>query len=264
MKTSNRYQAATIALLFSACVLAGCGGSRVLKEPKPIVSTHSLATASDQQVSATLNWVVVRDGEGTWAKNTYWDEYLLRISNRSDQPIRLTELVVVDSLNSRIMAQTGRKDLVKGSKNTSRRYRKSGTKISAGPGRGTLGVVGATAAGGVVGAALGAGTLAGATGGALVIGGLVLVPVLAVGGIVRGVNNGAVNTQIEQRQTVFPLDVSSGGEVMLDVFFPLAPSPGTVELAYSDASGEHVVVIDTSVALDGLHIVSSADGSRSD
>jgi hypothetical protein len=127
-----------------------------------------------------------------------------------------------------------------------------------------MGVVGATAAGGAVGAMMGAGTIAGATGGAVVIGGLVLAPVLAVGGIVRGVNNSAVNTQIEQRQTLLPIDVSSGGEAMLDVFFPLAPSPGMVELSYSDASGEHVVVIDTGVALNGLHIVSSAEVSNSD
>ena len=80
----------------------------------------------------------------------------------------------------------------------------------------------------------------------------------------RGVRNSAVNKQIEQRQTTLPLEVAAGGEIALDVFFPLAPSPGMVELSYSDASGEHVVVIDTGVALNGLHIVSSAEVSNSD
>jgi hypothetical protein len=259
MKTPGRFQGAKIACLVVACALAGCGGSRVLKEPKPIVITQSLATASDQHVSATLDWVVVRDGDGTWAKNSYWDEYLLRISNKSGQPIRLTGLIVVDSLNWRIEAQTSRKQLVRGSKNTSRRYKESGIKISAGPGRGTMGVAAATAAGSMIGAGLGAGTIAGATGGAVVVGGLVLAPLLAVGGIVRGVNNSAVDTQIEQRQTMLPLEVTPGGDVLLDVFFPLAPSPGTVELAYADPFGEHVVLIDTGVALHGLHVESSAE-----
>jgi hypothetical protein len=89
------------------------------------------------------------------------------------------------------------------------------------------------------------------------VGAVVLAPVLIVGGIVRGARHRAVNTQIEQRQTLLPLDVPAGSELMLDVFFPLAPSPGTVELAYSNATGEHVIVIDTSAALNGLHIESS-------
>ena len=134
------------------------------------------------------------------------------------------------------------------------------TSLCAGSGRGTLGVAAVTAAGAGAGAVLGAGTLAGAAGGAAVMGAVVLAPVLAVGSVVRGVNHSAVNTQIEQRQTLLPLDVPAGDEQMLDVFFPLAPSPRTVELAYSDATGEHVIVIDTSAALNGLHIESSYNG----
>ncbi len=34
---------------------------------------------------------------------------------------------------------------------------------------------------------------------------VLLVPVLAVGGIVRGVNNSKVNNQIETRQTLLPV-----------------------------------------------------------
>ena len=246
-------------VLLLLVALAGCGGSKVLKEPEPFVVTQSLTTASDQYLSATLDWVIVRDGPGTWAKNAYWDEYLLTISNQSDLPIQLTNIIVVDSLNTRIAAQSGRKQLVKESKKTAKRYKDSGIKVRADAGRGTMGVAIATAGGVAVGAAAGAGTIAGAAGGAAVIGAVVLAPVLAVGSIVRGVNQSAVNKQIEQRQTLLSLDVPAGEELMLDVFFPLAPSPGTVELAYSDVTGEHIIVIDTSAALDGLHLESSVD-----
>jgi hypothetical protein len=91
------------------------------------------------------------------------------------------------------------------------------------------------------------------------VGALVLAPVLAVGSIVRGVNHSKVNTQIEQRQTLLPLDVPAGDELMLDLFFPLAPSPGSIELAYSDTTGEHVIVVDTRAVLSGLHIESSVE-----
>ena len=241
-------------------MLSGCGGTKVLKESQPIQTTRPLATVSDQQVTAILDWVIVRDGPGTWAKNADWDEYLLRVSNLSDQPIQVTRVIVVDSLNTRIESQPGRKQLVKGSKKTARRYKESGIKVKAGRGAGTMIVAGAamTAIGvGAVYSAVGAGIMSGATVGAgttTAVSGLMLLgPALAVGGIVRGVNNSAVNNQIEQRQTVLPLEVSASEELTLDVFFPLAPSPGMVEVRYSNANGENTLIIDTSSALDGLH-----------
>jgi hypothetical protein len=103
------------------------------------------------------------------------------------------------------------------------------------------------------GAAAGAGGAGAAAGGLLLLG-----PALAVGGVVRGVNNSAVNRRIERRQTVFPVQLSTGEELALDVFFPLAPSPQRVELAYSDETGEHRLMIDTRSALDGLHIDTAA------
>ncbi len=240
--------------------LSGCGGTKVLKESQPIESTQPLATVSDQRVTATLDWVIVRDGPGTWARNANWDEYLLRVSNQSDQPIRVTELIVVDSLNTRIESQPGLKQLVKGSKKTARRYKKSGIKVRAGSGTKGMLIAGATGVGAAWGyASVGSGAFVGAGVGAAAGAVYVLVPALVVGGIVRKSNNFAVNTQIEQRQTIMPLEVLAGDELMLDVFFPLAPSPVTVELAYSDTTGEHVIVIDTSAALNGLHIESSVE-----
>lgn len=242
-------------VLLFLVALIGCGGTKVLKEAQPIEIDQALATVSDQHVTATLDWVIVRDGPGTWARNANWDEYLLRVSNQSDQPIQVTELIVVDSLNTRIESRPGRKQLVKGSKETARRYKESGIKVHAGSGTRKMLVAGAAAGGAAAGAAAGAGTaFVGAGVGAAVGAAIVLVPALAIGGIVRGVNNRAVNDQIEQRQTILPFEVPAGDELMLDVFFPLAPSPGTVDLVYSDAAGEHVIFIDTSAALSGLHI----------
>ena len=250
-----------IALLLGTGLLAGCGGTKVLKEPQPMEPMQPLAATSDKSVTATLDWVIVRDGPGTWARNADWDEYQLRVSNQSDQPIKITEVFVVDSLDTRIESQSRRKSLVKGSKKTARRYKKSGIKVKAGAGAGTMLVAGAavTAVGvstayGVANAAILSGsTTAGSAG--VVVGGLMLLgPALAVGGIVRGVNNGAVNTRIEERQTLLPLEVSTSEELSLNVFFPIAPSPGAIELSYTDATGEHSLVIDTNAALDGLHI----------
>jgi hypothetical protein len=261
MNQQNVAYGSIIALLLGACLLAGCGGTKVLKEPQPVETTQPLAATSNEGVTATLDWVIVRDGPGTWARNADWDEYQLRVSNQSDQPITITEVFVVDSLNTRIESQSRRKSLVKGSKKTARRYKKSGIKVKAGSGAGTMLVAGAAvtvvgvgaASAAATGAILSGSTTAGSAG--AVAGGLLLLgPALAVGGIVRGVNNGAVNNRIEERQIVLPLEVSISEELSLNVFFPIAPSPGAIELSFTDATGEHSLVIDTSATLDGLHI----------
>ena len=143
-----------------------------------------------------------------------------------------------------------RKQLVKSSKKTARRYKESGIKVKAGRGAGTMLVAGAAVTAVGVGAA--AGTAGAAAGGLLLLG-----PALAVGGIVRGVNNSKVNSEIELRQSALPAEIPAGEETNLDIFFPLAPSPKEVQLTYIDSDGEHTLVIDTSASLDGLHILVS-------
>lgn len=251
------YQSVTLCILIA---LSACGGSKVLKEPDSVVVTQPLATASDQMLSASLDWVIVRDGPGTWARNADWDEYLLTVRNDSDQPVRIMRLIVFDSLGVPIESQSGRKQLVKSSKRTARRYKESGIKVKAGSGRGTLGVAAATAGGAAIGAATATGGILGGAGfGAAAGATLVLAPVLAVGGVVRGVNQSQVNKQIQLRHSAIPVDLAEGEEQTLDIFFPIAPSPTRVELTYTDSSNERRLEIDTRTALDGLHIETSVD-----
>ena len=255
-----------IGVTLSLVSLFGCGGTKVLKESQPVQITRPLGVASDQQNTATLDWVIIRNGPGTWAKNADWDEYLLRVSNQSDQPITVTRIIAVDSLDTQVVPEHGRKQLVKSSKDTVRRYKGSGIKVKAGRGAGTMLVAGAAVTTVGVGAAyasaygalMSGGTAAGTAGAAA--GGLLLLgPALAVGGIVRGVNNSKVNKEIELRQTTLPVEIPAGDEIGLNVFFPLTPSPKRVELTYTDVAGEHDLIIDTSVALDGLHIDTNAE-----
>jgi hypothetical protein len=247
------------AVFFLLVSLSGCGGTKVLKEPEPLAVTQSLATASDQHLSATLDWVIVRDGPGTWAKNVDWDEYLIRVQNLGDDSIRVTNITVTDSLGNRIETRDNRKQLVKGTKEAKRRYKGEGLKVKAGAGVGTLLTAGAVA-GAATAAIAGAGVI-GLSGGAAAAatGGLILVPVFAVGGVFRGVNNSKVNKQIESRQTLMPVGLQEEEEESFDMFFPLTPSPRQLELTYVDAQGEHVLVVDTKAALEGLHLVQAEE-----
>ena len=67
-----------------------------------------------------------------------------------------------------------------------------------------------------------------------------------------------MNSQIEQLQSVFPVNIPAGEERQLDVFFPLAPSPAAVTVFYTDSDGEHSLLIDTRSALKGLHLETAA------
>ena len=245
-------------VLLLQLALFGCGGSKVLKEPEPLVVTRALASAADEQLSVTLDWVIVRDGPGTWAKNVDRDEYLIRVDNLSEDSLQLTNIIALDSLGTRIDAGATRKQLIKGTKKAKRRYKGEGLKVKAGAGAGTMMVAGAVTAATAmsVGAAavFSSSALAGAA-----LGGLVLAPVLAVGGVFRGVNNSKVSNQIESRQTLLPVVLQKKEEKSLDIFFPLTPSPRQIELTYVDSQGGHTLIVDTQAALEGLHLVQAEE-----
>ena len=248
---------ALIALAILA-VLGGCGGTKVLKEAQPLVAREPLAAAADTRLSASLDWVIVRDGPGTWAKNADWDEYLLSVRNETGAPIAINGIAVVDSGKHRHDSIPNRKKLVKASRKTARRYRDDGIRVKAGVGGGAMLVTGVVSANVAMGAgaaaAYGSTAAAGAAAGALV-----LAPVLVVGGVVRGVNNGKVNDEIERRQTALPLQIEAGAARSLDLFFPIAPSPLELRIDYEDAAGKHTIVIDAREALDGLHLAAGEE-----
>lgn len=257
MNTKNRNIASLLSFLCFACSLSGCGGAKLLKAPAPLEATDSLARAADGRLSATLEWVIVRDGPGTWARNADWDEYMIRVQNLNGEPVQITSIAVVDALGTVIQPRDSRKQLVAGTKETKRRYKDEGVKVEVGAGAGKLlagaGIAAATGAAATM-AAVGYGTAAGAA----TVGSIIFVPALAVGGVVRGVNNSKVNQQIESRQTPLPTVLGEKEEPLV-AFFPLTPSPRRIELTYGDSEGDHILIINTVAALDGLHLGQDGD-----
>jgi len=237
--------------------LSACGGTKVLKEPEPMAVAQPLATASDENLSVTLDWVIFRDGPGTWARNVDWDEYLIRVQNLGNEPLQVTGITVVDSLGTQIQSRQSRKQLVKGTKKTKRRYKGEGLKVKAGLSGAAIAGTGLVLAASSSG--LGAAAMAGGGAAAGAAGVVLLVPALAVGGIVRGVNNSKVNKEIESRQTLLPITLQDEEEKGITIFFPLAPSPQQVEITYVDSRGDHSLIVDTQAALKGLHLAKAAE-----
>ena len=245
-----RILAGILSLLF---IMTGCGGTKVLNEPEPLVVVKPLATASDENISVSLDWVIFRDGPGTWAKNVDWDEYLFRVEHVGQKSLQITNIEVLDSLGTMVGPDNNRSDLVKATKDTKKRYKGYGLDVKAGVSSGALLAAGAVTA--VTVASAGGAIMYGGTALAAGVGtGVLLVPVLAVGGVMRGVNNSKVNNEIKARQTGFPVTLRASDKQALDIFFPLAPSPQQVVVTYINAAGEHKLFLHTQDALNGLHL----------
>jgi hypothetical protein len=254
--------AITLVLLLSAC-----GGTKLVKHAAPVpVRAAPLVSGSDGTLAADLDFVIVRNGPGAWAKNGDWDEYLLRLRNDGGQPLQVTGVRVEDSVGYRAAALADRSDLVAASKLSTRRYRDAGLNLEAGRGSGALLAAGIGA--GAVGygaavaatttAALGAGGAAGG-GAAAAAGGFVLAaPVLVGMGIVRAVNNAKVDDRIGTRATPLPLVIDAGASRAMDLFFPLSPSPREVTVTYTVGTETRTLVLDTRTALAGLHLSAPA------
>jgi hypothetical protein len=266
-------QSVGLQLLFTfaiACtvILSGCGGTKILKEPLALEITKPLVTASDQNVSAELIWVIVRDGPGTWAEYADWDEYLVNVVNESGEMIQIIDVTIVDSLGVRQATNADYRELVNESKETTKRYKDSNLTVKAGIGFGTMMAVGGTtilgASVGYFGAAAINGVLMSATTGlggaaagtATAVGGfVVLVPAaLVYTSIVQNINRNKVAKEIWKRHTFLPVTINSHQDLLLDIFYPLAPSPTQLEITYMVAGVEETLVVNTSEALNGLHL----------
>lgn len=239
--------------------LAGCGGSKVIKQSVDFTPPPPLAHAADASLDVTLAWVIVRNGPGSWATNADWDEYLLAVRNHSGDTLNITAVSIYDSLDTMITSDHDRNRLVGASRETARRYKGRGIEVKAGVSGERMvkvGTVGTAAAYGAATTILASGSTAAATSAvaAGALGGLLLGPALVVGGVVKSSNNRAVAREIEWRHTELPVDIAAGDDLVLTLFFALGPSPQRVELTYVDGSGEHVLSIDTRDALHGLHI----------
>jgi len=238
--------------------LPACSTQKILKHPEPVNVSQPIAAASDDHLDASVNWVIVRNGPGMWVENADWDEYLITVSNQSNADIEMTNLVVVDSLGIRHDSLSGRKDLVRESKKTIKHYKESGLDVKAGWSGTTL--VGAGLATGAIGAATIPVGMNVSSGAVLAGTGVVIaVPALIGVGVYRGVHNSKLSSEIKTRRTELPVKIEREKAMLLDLFYPFAPSPLRLEVYYVLDGNDRTLVIDTTQSLMGLHLGSDEE-----
>ena len=247
------------AVLLMALAVSACG-AKIVKNAPPPPADRIVAEASSPHMQAQLTWVLVSEGPGSWAEEAVWDEYLFRVRNTSSVPVEIGSVVVEDSSGQEAVAMDSRSALIKGSKQTAKRYKEQGVSIytgMGGAGMTALGV-GSTAAGVAYGSTLSLGIMGGASSSSAALGtafGLMVTgPVLGTIGVVRVARAHKMNKRIQARHTALPVTLAPGEERMLDVFFPITPAPNRVSITYRQDGVAQRLDIDTRQALAGLHL----------
>ena len=259
-----RNQASLLGVLAATLVVSGCGGgSKLMKEPLPLVLEAPLVIERDAQLAAALDWVVVPGGPGTWAKNAYWDEYLITVESQVPWPVEIVAVEIVDGLAEPQTPAVERDTLVAATKANQKRFHRAG--IDTATGVGADGLARATAVAGGVGAftsaQMGAALpLVGASSsavamlaasGAIVVGG----PVVVGGGISRWVNNVRVEKELLARHSALPIALQPATPIRLNVFMPVTPGPRRVDVRYRIGAVTKTLALDVTDVLGSLHIV---------
>ncbi|MCS5683596.1 MAG: hypothetical protein NZ609_13765 [Acidimicrobiales bacterium] len=251
------------AMVGSVLLLFGCASTKVLDEPTFPPEGNPLAVARDQTTAATLDWVIVRNGPGTWSKNADWDQYLLRIENRSKAALVLDETFLEDSTGTKVYPELGRQALRTGSKQVAKRYKDADVRVKAGTGTAVMAatVIGTTVVGGYFAVAgvgiaafsswLGLSTSFGAAvttaGAALIVAGPAIV-------ISHWRHRREVDAKIQEFRADLPYSIAPGVVERVVFFFPITPSPRRLVLGYSQGGAVQTLRLDTSKSLDGLHL----------
>jgi len=245
----------SISLLVSACV-----GPRINKKNVNLDSTvfPTIAQSSDGRVKVTLNKILVKNSPGSWAKDAKWDEYIFHIENLTDTEIKIKNIMIYDALNDNTSPLTTRKHLNQATSLTKSKFKKSGIKIKWGAGSTnilaesiTATAIGSGVAAGVAGTGAvttGAGTLT-AAGGAVFI----AVPAIAIGGIMKLVNNSKISKQIKKRQTSLPYIIYGKQTPIIDLFYSGIPGPQKIKVIYTFANKDYNLIFKFGENLNTLH-----------
>ena len=259
MNLNINYKVHTLlAITIIPLFLSSCYGPRLNKKHEETkTGNQSLAKIYNENLALNFEKLIVRNSQDSWAKDANWDEYLFVIDNINNQNITIENITVTDGLSRDVSPEITRRALNKNTRKTKKRYNKAGLKLKLG--KGSTGIVATS----ITGVALGTGLAAGAaSGGSLAVsagtlttaGGAVVVavPAIAIGGIIKIVNNSKINNRIQERQTKLPLKLTDGLN-SLDIFYPAIPSPSQVNINYKINNQEQTLKLSLPNSFKELH-----------
>jgi len=185
-------------------------------------------------VQSRLDTIIIYQGQGSWKKAAYWDEFLLTFTNTSTETVTFDAASLVDYSGVLVPAGTDPWQLEKASRAQRDRYTEAGVNFALN----TLGYAvltyGAAGAGMLVGAAV-TSTWGGLATGAMI--GIAAVPVTA---IAIYANNQKHRHQIEgefsRRRLALPLALAPGESRRGSLFFPMTVGPRSLRLEWTEGA----------------------------
>jgi hypothetical protein len=235
--------------------LTGCMSARykLAAEEKipPAIALNLTAPATETPapIAATLQSVIVIHGPGSWKRDAYWDEYVLRLENTQAVPV-VVEEPALNALGSVVMTPGDHPWKLEKSSREAWKYNFGLAKdITVRVGTGALAVIGGTAAG----IAAGGGFWVASS--AAVLGGTVLFAAPVIGGtIYRNVSGRhKVEAEFDRRRLKFPITLAPGQTMEGSAFFRITPGPQ--ELALRCRTGETNATINIPLTpLANLHL----------
>jgi hypothetical protein len=113
-----------IVALESAC---GLIGPRLTQPTSPATDLHAVVESAD--LILVLNHVIHPNGPGAWLKDAKWQEYALTLQNRSNHPIKIEQIQLLDANGNMVEPQTSLTQLEKQSELLLQRFvRQYGTQ----------------------------------------------------------------------------------------------------------------------------------------
>ena len=141
-----------VIVMLGVVFLSACATSRYIEAPTTAPPELGISS-SDDNLSVSVNSLILPGGPGSWVKGARWDEYVLTIRNLSDKPLTVEKIRLIDPRGVYIASGVNPGQLEKLSEAMIEEYKDMGTMvaISAAPSV----VAGAAMAAGAFGAAAG-------------------------------------------------------------------------------------------------------------
>ncbi len=231
------------ALLFSGCV-----SNRYKEAKKDIPPPQMLNVAfAPAPLAATLNTLITYNGPGSWKRNAFWDEYVVTLHNPGSQPLTVSSVALVDFTGTTHAPGDKPWILEKESKTLERKYKEAGIAFVRYTGPALL-ILGTG-----LGVAASSGILTTAAAGAMTVT-LVALPLYFLGVVsINQSNKADMEREFNHRRIELPLTLAPGETRTGSFFFPMVPSPRSLDVRWSTgtASGDSVLPLDF---LSGLHL----------
>jgi hypothetical protein len=120
-----------VAIVSIALALSGCVATKYRMMPKgPAPPVPLGLTTAQPPVELELRTLIVYDGPGSWKRQALWDEYVVALHNRGEEPLTIVDAALVDFAGASSAPDADPWALAKESQTSEQRYQRAGVAFA--------------------------------------------------------------------------------------------------------------------------------------